>query len=701
MTTFVFNVSTVSFERTYQTSSSVYQGQPPACSIKPDECKQLFSAYSSNNTASNQTNDSLGINRPGCNTLDYNTKTCSKLCNILMGTARVLYWPTAVTTVGSICNKTGASNGPDITQAAPQTIAFGGTTLTSPTVYISINTMYEQSRKCGPQLTNIIFPMNSTDVSTFAGTWVGRFFEPASQFNFADLNTLTLNNSMTLPLVPYGAYSRQSKCFGYGGPDRCPIIYNDYEPNILLPGSLRELHPEWVAATCTFMNNGVYDPPSALKTAALLVSTTAKGVNTPTGEVPRPGNSIGAPGPTPTPTLAQPQKETQGVIGARPTRTVVAGDGAGSGSGSGPGGSDPAKGDPADPANGSPVNGGRPGGNDAAKSDPADPAKGSPANGDPPANDDPKNGDPAHGDSNTGNHGNAGAIVNPGDPPSTTPIAIGIFHNHPIAPALTGGGIIVASQTLNHLTPTITVDNTILSLDPSGNILAGTKTIAAVKEIANALSTTAIVIGTFHNNLITPAPTGGGVIIASQTLNHLTPTITVDNTIISLDPSGNVLADTKTIARAEEIASAASQTTNHVQRGAVITLGGQVMTIADSGPGGKFVINGVTLVPGGSAVTISGSVISAAREGVIVGSSTVPFSTLESSNGEGTAGIGGYIFSGLGAAAADVKGEVTVTGSAPSSGQFTSAADVLRCCDLRRLLSMGFAAALVVVVGFI
>lgn len=92
------------------------------------------------------------------------------------------------------------------------------------------------------------------------------------------------------------------------------------------------------------------------------------------------------------------------------------------------------------------------------------------------------------------------------------------------------------------------------------------------------------------------------------------------------------------------ISFAPAATTPRPARGGTFTVGGQVITVFNSHS--LAIVNGITLSPGGAAMMLAGTVISAADSGIVVGPSTIPYSVLPSTSP--TLGIGGLIISGLG-----------------------------------------------------
>lgn len=96
-----------------------------------------------------------------------------------------------MTTVsGNLCEGNGKTITPTPTGDGPDTIVTLGTTLTSPTVYVSFNTLYARAggflTDFGPTFSDYIIPFSSQDISTVCGGFA--FASTATQLNFADLN---------------------------------------------------------------------------------------------------------------------------------------------------------------------------------------------------------------------------------------------------------------------------------------------------------------------------------------------------------------------------------------------------------------------------------------------------------------------------------------------------------------------------------
>ncbi|KAI7220282.1 hypothetical protein KC333_g2435 [Hortaea werneckii] len=176
---------------------------------------------------------------------------------------------------------------------------FEGTTLTSPTVYISFETAFaldECSKPVGRNHTGSLIALLPDQVSSihgalgpssmtnatghFVGTWI-----PAS-FNYTNL---------ALTPVPLSVYLDQPSCYD----SFCSTIFTDYRPVLSVPQQILSLDPAW--SSCDVYWRGLYDPPKALQPAEVVMGpTTPAGDSrtTPTSAVPE--NSLVSPTVKPT-----------------------------------------------------------------------------------------------------------------------------------------------------------------------------------------------------------------------------------------------------------------------------------------------------------------------------------------------------------------------------------------------------------------
>lgn len=167
---------------------------PKPCSISPDDCKLLYSSWTShwNSITSASPNYEEGLLSPPCESPEpplpsYSTNAEGGQCdNCLIAGAkiRLMYWPvTTVAGSGDLCSEkaetvTGSATGP------PRSIVTEGITITSPTVGVSIGGL-SRVDGCGTTVDHTIIPVMPGDVSSVNGA---RALFTHKPFNFADLN---------------------------------------------------------------------------------------------------------------------------------------------------------------------------------------------------------------------------------------------------------------------------------------------------------------------------------------------------------------------------------------------------------------------------------------------------------------------------------------------------------------------------------
>ena len=227
----------------------------------------------------------------------------------------------------------------------------------------------------------------------------------------------------------------------------------------------------------------------------------------------------------------------------------------------------------------------------------------------------------------------AGQTITPGAPPidvqgtevslapSASVIVIAgstITLSSTIAPGFTAGAEIVTAnsasqyvvggQTLTPGGPAVTVLGTRISLAPSGTeVVVGSSTIGLVPSSTPRPSPPPLTLG----SQIYTANSKSEYTIGGQTLIPGGPALTVSGTRLSLAPSATqVVVGSNTIRLGLVVTSPP------------LTLGSQIYT-ADSKS--EYTIAGQTLIPGGPALTVSGTRLSLAPSAtqVVVGSSTI------------------------------------------------------------------------------
>ena len=228
----------------------------------------------------------------------------------------------------------------------------------------------------------------------------------------------------------------------------------------------------------------------------------------------------------------------------------------------------------------------------------------------------------------------AGSSVVPGGPPvvlSGTPIALGysgiltigssstLLPNIPAVPTAdiftVGGQIITAnptgftvgSTTLSPGGSAATISGTVISLGPSGALLIGSSS-------TNILPTLSAVAGpVFTVGGLTFTKSSSNVLVDGKTLFAGGPAATVAGTQVSLASDGRLV-----------VGSLTTNVPTTTSGGDIFTAGGFVFTEGSS----DLVVDGATLFPGGSPVTVAGTQVSLGSDGkLIVGSLTTNLPT--------------------------------------------------------------------------
>ena len=174
--------------------------------------------------------------------------------------------------------------------------------------------------------------------------------------------------------------------------------------------------------------------------------------------------------------------------------------------------------------------------------------------------------------------------------------------------ALPAGGFAVADTTLQANGPAITVQGVSASLG-SAQIVVGSSTVLLPTGSANSVLTA-------KGQTFTPLGRGT-ILVNGNTLSVNGPPVTASGTVLSLASSGFIV-DSQTIAfptpGAVPVPSA----------NAIVTFADQTFTRLGSG---EVAFNGMTLVANGPAATVSGTAISLASSGLVIGSQTFAFPT--------------------------------------------------------------------------
>lgn len=168
----------------------------------------------------------------------------------------------------------------------------------------------------------------------------------------------------------------------------------------------------------------------------------------------------------------------------------------------------------------------------------------------------------------------------------------------------------------------VTISGTEYSLGPSF-VVEGTKTI----PISSAAPSNPVL--TIAGQTITANPTG--LSIGGSSVSSNAPAITVLGTVVSLNPSAVI------------IGSSTKPFLGPAATSSVLTLGSHTFTALPASAGGGFLIDEATLLPGSSAIIISGTTYTLnSASSLVIGTSTIPLATASpkpaASNGMLTAG---------------------------------------------------------------
>lgn len=250
------------------------------------------------------------------------TMGCGR-CAVTGGTVQLLYWPATSTSTGNLSVPVPTSA--KAVGTSPITLVTLGTTLTSPTIYVSYKNVYA-SDGCtgiGSTLSNTILaiPTSSQLSSVYAYTPPCR---GAQNNTFVQTNTAPFTVADLNSPVPFSIYSSQPWCASYeeqhGCHAGCPTT-EAYKPILVLPNNvLQSMDPAW--STCYGDIRGFYDPPLALQPVALVAGVTtttdasmtqaatpASSPNQPAAQTSQPAN----------PTGLQTASASESETGAQPT----------------------------------------------------------------------------------------------------------------------------------------------------------------------------------------------------------------------------------------------------------------------------------------------------------------------------------------------------------------------------------------------
>ncbi len=194
--------------------------------------------------------------------------------------------------------------------------------------------------------------------------------------------------------------------------------------------------------------------------------------------------------------------------------------------------------------------------------------------------------------------------------PSPTPFATKAFTVAGQAFTPNPSAFSIAGTTISADGPAVTISGTIVSLGPNGALEIGSSTIS----LPPISETPPNKVYTVAGQKFTPNPSAFSV--AGTIVSAGGPAVTVDGTLISLDPSGALAIGSSTI----DLPSLSDPSPSKVY-----TVGGQTFTPNPS----AFPIAGTVLSAGGPAITVDGTIISLGQSGALaIGSSTIDLPSL-------------------------------------------------------------------------
>ncbi|KAJ9619936.1 hypothetical protein H2203_008210 [Taxawa tesnikishii (nom. ined.)] len=191
---------------------------------------------------------------------------------------------------------------------------------------------------------------------------------------------------------------------------------------------------------------------------------------------------------------------------------------------------------------------------------------------------------------------------------------------------------VIQGQTVSAGGSAVTVNGQTVTMGSSGIVVANpteTTTVSFVTTTFSPIIQTiaTVALGSKTITAIQQAVSSGIVVLeGSSTLTLGGPAITSSESVISLGSSGLVVAGSSTTEAASFFTTAIASLTE-VQ--AIITVGAEEITAYQmAGSSGIVAFAGSSLLIGGPAITVDNTVISAAADGVVVGSTTVPYATV-------------------------------------------------------------------------
>ena len=192
------------------------------------------------------------------------------------------------------------------------------------------------------------------------------------------------------------------------------------------------------------------------------------------------------------------------------------------------------------------------------------------------------------------------------------PLPVVTVAGNPITPTLSSSALILAGQTLVNGGPAATISGIPVSLGSAGLVVGG-----------NSISLTPTVLSypqpviTIAGQAFTVASSGSVLVLAGETLTMGGPAALVSGTSVSFGSAGLIIGSS-TVPSVKFSSSTPYP---------IFTLAGQLLTATPLGS--ELVIAGQTLSIGGPVATVSGTPVSLASAGLIIGTSTIPLAPTE------------------------------------------------------------------------
>lgn len=279
--------STVSTETDYP----YYHEPRPTCSIAPDDCDPLWSAYTASMSSwAKEPQITPPPFTPPCTNISAAASYSSALesvrgcgpCTLYGDHVQLLFFPTtasrdmcaSIPTASITYFNTdelaldvyaGKSYGKP-SQPGAVTAVVGGHTFTSGTAYISIGKVWASDRcssLIGTTISDAIIALKSESVLSL------RYSQDQTQF-FLESTTQTgypVSYADFNKPIPWSAWNGQGQCGGPCPGCGCDVIYeNQYNPQLAMPPGIRQLDARW--KKCQNYYWGLYDPPMVLQPAS-------------------------------------------------------------------------------------------------------------------------------------------------------------------------------------------------------------------------------------------------------------------------------------------------------------------------------------------------------------------------------------------------------------------------------------------------